>query len=233
MLHSSEIINTMRENNDRIMELEGTVRQLRNAYRGCTIQDIKTRVDEFKENKEQESKCYSEIEYRKILRGILHDNARRAFFAETMPVVLEVFKKYEGKVIGPKTNDKIYKEVVEKTGHGFYFDKSWRSNLVLSYRGVPFRHDDFTIYLKDGSKKMFDDNNRLIVWPLEDYILYNCGEYVEDPEAQATKIQESFDELKRIEENFRNACSEFNKLIPSNIEYRNPGNFKSYLFSAL
>ena len=231
MLHSSEIIKTMRENDERIRELEKMIRDLGVSYRNCTFEDLKTRKAEFDKKLELENKYYAEIENRKIMRGILRDNARRAFFTEAMPIMVEILKKYEGKAIGPKTNDKIYKELVEKIGHGFYFHKSWCSELVFSYRDSILRHDDLTIYVK-GGKDMFDDSNKLVVYPLEDYALYNCGEYVEDPVAHAEKIQNAFRDLKRMEEDFRKACSEFNKIIPSNIDHEYPNHFRSYLFSA-
>ena len=72
--------------------------------------------------------------------------------------------------------------------------------------------------------------NKLVVYPIEDYTLYYCGEYVDDPEGRAKKIQENFAELKRMESNFQKACSEFNHLIPSSMENVYPNNFRSYLF---
>ena len=231
MLHSIDIINSMKENNARINELENMVRELRGFYRGCDPKDILKRKDEIKERGKLEAEYHNEIEERKILSGILRDNARRAFFTESMPAILEILTKYQGKPIGEKTREKIAEEAMEKIGHRIYLENEPYSTgrICISWCDYTFRYDDFKICLNNGNNKMFD-GNKLVVYPVEDYVLYYCGEYVDDPEGRAKKIQENFAELKRMESNFQKACSEFNHLIPSSMENVYPNNFRSYLF---
>lgn len=231
MLHSGEILNQMKENTARIAELEKMTKDLRDSFRGRSIEEYKTRRDEYEKMRNQESACYAEIEKRKVLGGILRDNARRAFYSEAMPVILEILKKYEGKPIGEKTGEKIAEEAKEKIGHRIYFDsRSYGPGTIsISWGDYLFKYDDFHICLRNGQNKMFD-GNRLIVYPMEEYFLYNCGEYVDDPMAHAEAILDAFAELKRLEENFSKACSAFNAMIPSNMGSKYPHNFRSYLF---
>lgn len=232
MLNSSEIINAMKENSARISELENMVRELRSFYRGCDPKDILKRKDEIKEKGKLEAEYRNEIEERKILSGILRDNARRAFFTEAMPVIVEILKKYDGKPIGEKTREKIATEAMEKIGHRIYLENEFygTGKICISWGDYLFNYDSFRICLNNiRDNKMFD-GNKLVVHPVEDYVLCYCGEYVDDPEGHAKKIQATFSALKSMEENFRRACNAFNAMIPSNMENIYPNNFKSYLF---
>ena len=233
MLHSTDIIKAMKDNSDCIAGLNEKIKMLDDDFRNTTFDDFKKRHAEFDKKQIISSSYYQEVYRRGLLGRILKDNARRAFFAESLPVILEILKKYEGKPIGEKTEQKIAAEAEEKIGHRIYLDGQNEAygtgKITISWGDYRFKWEDFQISLKNGNNKMFN-GNKLVVYPIEEYYLCNCAEYVEDPEAHADNILAAYENLKQMEREFDKACGEFNKLLPSDINYIYSRNFRSYLF---
>ena len=232
MLHSSEIIKTMRENSDHMESLNKKIRELDDSFRHTTFADIKKKHEEFEKKQLISNAYHKEVNRRSVLGRVLKDNARRAFFVENMPTILEILKKYEGKPVGEKTKQKIAEEAEKKIGHKIFLEGQNSSydngKIMICFNGGMFRWEDFRIYLKNGTNKMFD-GNKLVVYPIDEYILYYCADYVDDPEAHTDKILSAYENLKKMEKEFDKACGEFNGILPSGIENIYSRNFRSYL----
>ena len=189
------------------------------------------------EKVEQEEKEKSDrLNILKIAGKILHDNIRQAYFQETMPKVLEVLKKYEGKPIGEKTEAKIRDELKNQ---GIAFSISYGGSYGSDKMHISpidgangnfwyFSYDEMNVYTKyDGGNKrpMLGGNggNRLIVYDMDVYHLANCKDYVDDYLFQANRIVYRYNLLKEHRAELEREYGELNGLLPSGMKYLNIG----------
>lgn len=198
------------------------VREMINAGR---IEEYKTMR---KDAEAQEIEKSKRLELLKVAQKILKDNIRVAYFTETMPIVLEVLRKYEGKPIGEKTEAKIRDELKEQ---GIYFSINYGGQYSSDYihfsplagADYGFKYDDMKIMTKyDGGNKrpMFGgtNGNRLIVYDLDMYYLYWCSDYVDDYMFRADSILYRYKELKEQRERLEAEYKSLNDLLPRSME---------------
>ena len=220
MLKSTIIKEKITENHQRSSELENLIN---NRATPSSIHEMNEEA--WQSYKKEVGKWSEELNFRRILGKILKDNYRMAIFTEVMPVLHEVLLKYNGKSIGPKTQDKISHELEEKTGFKCsLYNDTYDSKIVIYSYECGLYYKDMEIW-KYG---MFD-GNKLVVFPIEEYKLSYCSEYVDDPEARANEIKAGMENLVHLYDNFREACDKFNDLLPSGIENASAYNFKPYI----
>ena len=167
----------------------------------------------------------------RIENKILHDNARRAYFAEVIPAVYDEFMKYQGKQYGDKTKEKISAACKKRVSCAAYISQSYARCVLhlvpldgdgFSGTGL-FRYKDFEIRLNypiSDERDMLKDN-RIQGFSVNDLYIADCGVYEVDPRSHAELIQIQFEEVKKAWKVYQSACSTFNRLCPSGIEHAN------------
>lgn len=177
---------------------------------------------------------------------ILHDNARRAYVNEKLPLVLAVINEYVGKPCGDKTRAKINDETKLVAGCAVYIHDggSYSSDDITlvpldanGYSGTSgFKYDDLklTVRRTDGGEKgrMFDGdkNNKIVEHTIMDFELVWCNEYDPDPTTTAARIVSMFQALQKAHKEYENACAEYNKMIPSGMDSIHTTTPKWYMF---
>ena len=175
-----------------------------------------------------------------IENRILHDNARRALYAEVMPVAIEIINKYAGKPYGEKTKEKISSALKEKTNCAVYIHHSYSDELTLvplnneGFSGTWFKYNDFNIYTKyvNGERAAMLIDNKIQPLTLDALVLYDCAAYVENVAERVEEIKATFAAAQKAEKALEDACSAFNKLTPRGIDHITAGHMRNYLFSA-
>ena len=174
----------------------------------------------------------------KIELKIRHDNTRRMIYDATIPAVLDILKKWDGKPYGEKTKQKISDEMKTRYNCALYLSNQYGAKIDLvplngeGYTHCTFKYDEFDIYTryKDGQQiHVLNDNRINGAITEEDIYLSNCPAIVADPAARAAEIITEFTELKRKQEQFEHEVKQFNKLLPSGIEHRHISGFSNYL----
>lgn len=224
MKQCSEILETIRENTARIKEYDAHVRAM--PYSKRTEPGI---IDAAKQS-----------EILRMENAILRDNARRAYIAETLPGVLDIWNDAAGRALGPKTQEKLNTAAKEKLSCAFYVEQNdYRAELHLiplneyGCSGTCWKYDDFdlsTTYTgPDRSRLPLLDGNKIVPRTPGDFTMY-CAEYVEDVRAAALDILKSWAALREQYAALRDAVRTFNEKLPTGIEQRNVDRWKDYLF---
>ena len=180
----------------------------------------------------------AELQSLNIELKIRHDNTRRMIYDATIPAVLDILKKWNGKPYGEKTKQKISDEMKTRFNCALYLSSAYGGKIDLvpltadGYTNHLFRYDEFTIYTRytDGQRPNILNDNRINgAITADDIYLSNCPAIVADPAARAAEILAEFAELKHKQEQFEHEVKQFNTLLPSSIEPRSTSGFKWYL----
>lgn len=179
-----------------------------------------------------------EEEILQVENKILHDNARRALYAEALPVILEELSKFKGKPYGEKTEKKISDAVKARINCAFYMRNEYSGTALHliplnenGFSGTMFNYQDFDIYTQyeNGERPRVLIDNKIQEVPADKFYLSYCAEYVENPREHAEKIRAEFAALKEARAAYERKCSEFNSLLPSGISHVTPREPKNYL----
>jgi hypothetical protein len=180
----------------------------------------------------------AELEPLNIELKIRHDNTRRMIYNATIPAVLDILKKWNGKPYGEKTKQKICDEMKTRFNCALYLSNTYGGKIDLvplngeGYTNYTFKYDEFDIYTryKDGQQiHVLNDNRINGAITADDIYLSNCPAIVADPAARAAEILAAFTELKRKQDQFEREITQFNNLLPSGIERRHISGFRNYL----
>lgn len=187
--------------------------------------DIKAYSAYIDANMEKLQKLEKIMQKEAIIVDILSDNYRSVLYAEYLPQILEVLKKYAGKKYGEKTKEKIYQEMKDSLNIGFWIDRRYNTFDYLQFYLLndegykAYNMPDFCIGTNgkypDNMKLNISTENRICVYPYEDYYLAEARGYIEDPAEHAEKILEAQAEAKQAEEAYAKALSKYKSLLPS------------------
>jgi hypothetical protein len=216
-----------------------------------TVSDIKALSSDARRNLDRMEKEIANVPYRdlatveyeqkaaainieKTYLKILHDNARRAYVNEKLPIVLAVINEWVGKPCGDKTRAKINDETKLVAGCAVYIHDggAYSSDDITlvpldanGYSGNSgFKYDDLklTVRRTDGGEKgrMFDGekNNKIVEHTAADFELVWCNEYDPDPTTTAVRIVGMFQAMQKTHKEYEKACAEYNKMIPSGMD---------------
>ena len=250
MKKSIDIIKMIHENADTIKKLDGLMKEPGPAYMAYKAGNYKDLPQEEKdriktaqaEHDAKICKYAEESQLLKIENRILHDNARRALFNEVVPAALEVWKKYEGKKYGPKTEEKIKDETQAATGCCVcvYVTRkqygTWQElNISFPYPSPLhyFNYNDFTIAPKwehgEQVESFLSSENKIQEVHAENLYLWDCREYCENPEDRAREILQAWQDVKNKYDEYYRAVSDYNALIPGKMSSINSNDFKNYM----
>lgn len=181
----------------------------------------------------------AELELLNIELKIRHDNTRRMIYDATIPAVLDILKKWNGKPYGEKTKQKISDEMKTRFNCALYLSNQYGGKIDLvplngeGYTNYNFKYDEFDIFTRynsDGQQVHILNDNRINgAITANDIYLCDCPAIVADPAARAAEILAEFAELKRKQEQLEHEITKFNNLLPSSIERRHISTFKNYL----
>lgn len=170
---------------------------------------------------------------------IRHDNTRRMIYDATIPAILDILKRWNGKPYGEKTKQKISDEMKTRFNCALYLSNQYGGKINLAplngegYTNHDFKYDDFDIYTrynKDGQQiHVLDDNKINGAITADDIYLSICPAIVDDPRARAVEILTAFNELKRKRDEFQKEITKFNNLLPSTMNHASMREFRDYL----
>lgn len=190
---------------------------LKDAYKNGTPEDIERQ----KAAREKALKAYEEEtrknSFLKIKIEILKDNAKQAFLSENINKICEIWNKYEGKPHGEKTAAKIREELRSATGYYISISNKWSdAHINISFYNAPNApaHNIEFIPRWNGSEYFaaLSGDNKILKLNAERFGVYLCGEYVEDIDAHAKKIQEAHQAAIVAKEAYQAAADAYNEL---------------------
>lgn len=159
----------------------------------------------------------------KIKIAILTQNAKRAFFAENIGKICEIWNSYAGKKYGEKTADKIRDELRTATGAGVWISRKYNETQINIYLQrengcamLPNNETEINAYIKDYTPT--DDENKIKPLDAGAVVLYWCGDYVDDVPEHIRKFYEAREALKVAEENAKKAREVYNDLTRGNMK---------------
>lgn len=159
----------------------------------------------------------------KIKIAILTQNAKRAFFAENIGKICEIWNSYAGKKYGEKTAEKIELELRTATGAGVYIKRYYEETKINIYLTrangceiLPNNETEINAYIKDYTPT--DDENKIKPIDAGAVVLYWCGAYVDDIDEHTRKFYEAREALKVAEENAKKARAIYNDLTRGNMK---------------
>ena len=172
----------------------------------------------------------------KIKIAILTQNAKRAFFAENIGKICEIWNSYAGKKYGEKTAEKIELELRTATGAGVYIKRYYEETKINIYLTrangcavLPNSETEINAYIKDYTPT--DDENKIKPLDAGAVVLYWCGAYVDDIDEHTRKFYEAREALKVAEENAKKAREVYNDLTRGNMKRATAGEgFPAWIF---
>lgn len=162
-------------------------------------------------------------EENKIKIAILTQNAKRAFFAENIGKICEIWNSYAGKKYGEKTAEKIRDELSTATGAGVWISNKYNETQINIYLQrangcaiLPNNETEINAYIKDYTPT--DDENKIKPLDAGAFVVYWCGAYVDDIDEHTRNFYEAREALKVAEENAKKAREVYNDLTRGNMK---------------
>lgn len=146
---------------------------------------------------------------------ILKNNYRIALFDETMPAVVAVLNKYNGKPYGEKTRAKIRDEIKDAAGVYFYINcRSWCDELVISDEYLRY-NSQLEIHTSNDEHILI--NNRINAAALENLSM-NYDVFIDDPAARVQALKAAYNAARDAQRTLEKKCSEYNNLTVYGVE---------------
>ena len=151
---------------------------------------------------------------------ILKNNYRIALFDETIPAVVTVLKKYNGKAYGPKTREKIRDEIKAAAGVHFYINcRSWCDEIIISdeflrYNGqleIETRADE------NGERPRLLIDNKINAPEAEQLTMY-YNNFVDDVAGRVQELKKAYDAARELQRALENKCRDYNALTVYGME---------------
>lgn len=146
---------------------------------------------------------------------ILKNNYRIALFDETIPAVIDVLRKYNGRQYGEKTRAKIRDEIKAAAGINFYINcRSWCDEIIISDEYLCY-NSQLEIHTSNDEHILID--NRINA-PTADALTMNYNVFIDDPAERVQELKKAYSTARDIQCALENACREYNNLTVYGIE---------------
>lgn len=146
---------------------------------------------------------------------ILKNNYRIALFDETIPAVIDVLTKYNGRQYGEKTRAKIRDEIKAAIGINFYINcRSWCDEIIISDEYLRY-NSQLEIYTRTDEHILI--NNRINA-PTADVLTMNYNVFIDDPAERVQELKKAYSAACDIQRALENACKEYNNLTVYGID---------------
>lgn len=179
----------------------------------------RARIDErLKAEAEKETRA-------RIEAAILKDNAAQALFAENIGKICEIWNSYAGKVHGEKTRDKIRAEIETATGLRVWVVNDYsgaKISINTTARGSFFYGYGDTLTAYATETQTTDGGNKIQPLRAEAFRLSYIGAYVDDVKKHAAALVKAHAAAMKAEQEFKNACENYNALTRGKINRANP-----------
>lgn len=225
----SEIVKAIEENRRDIKGMQHALdTEIDNHFKQFDGMSLKEKIEAKKANKEAEEKHLariaelqeSVIDARLKLR-YMENNAKIALFNEVMPIVVNIWNKYNGKPLGAKTAEKIKAEIAKETNCSMYLSNRYgNEDIHIMELDTHFEFTCGTKYLYlTGNKKQLLIDNKVQSLVFEDLELYYINrEYVEDINGTIEELKRLRKEAEEMQKKLQDICSLFNKLTVDGIK---------------
>lgn len=158
----------------------------------------------------------------RLTNKYLSDNARRAFFAEVMPGIIEVFSKYDGKPYGEKTSEKIKNEIKTRCNCLVWINHSYSRQtlrIVPAAEGITaYRTCEVEASTWENENYLLV-NNKIVAENFKKLSVDYCPEYVENIPARVAEIRAARNAAAEAWSEYEKKQGEFNKLTPSGVDH--------------
>lgn len=164
----------------------------------------------------------TQAERAEIAGYVLNNDLKRAIYNRIIPVVAEVYGKYAGKQLGPKTIKKLRDELKQRTGCYIYHDERYNSTGFY-FKAQPMNEKGFTDWrypevhfaycCPSGEYSMI--GNTLQPLRLECFSVMDCRK----SEADAATIADAAHKVKEAVAALNWLINQYNAVIPSGMEY--------------
>lgn len=194
-------------------------------------QETRAKIKELESSKADRA----EVQRLEIIAAILRDNARREIFNAAAPVIVETLKKYAGRPYGPKTAEKIKREIRDRAGVNFWIGSGRYDNGAHfiparsdGYNDPRYNCDGFSFHVArpDGAKigdpwpAFLDADNKITPPASADALrLESCAEYCQDPASRAAEIIEVHKAAAAAAKAAGEAVAKFNNMVPDGIKH--------------
>lgn len=194
-------------------------------------QETRAKIKELESSKADRD----EVQRLEIVAAILRDNARREIFNAAAPVIVETLKKYAGRPYGPKTAEKIKREIRDRAGVNFWIGGGRYENSASFMPATPegcnslnYNYGDFAFHIArpDAAKigdpwpAFLDADNKITPPASADALrLESCAEYCQDPASRAAEIIEAHKAAAAAAKAAGEAVTKFNNMIPDGIKH--------------
>lgn len=175
--------------------------------------------DKFKQKKEEHTLAIEHLKnvetFRKLKMKIMQNNARTSLFNETLPTIIEVWNKYEGKRCGEKTFDKIRNEIYEKTNCRIYLTGYNSDIIAINHKDYCFANSyEVKAYLKYDHKMRIDNVIQHIT--MDDF--HTEKKYIENVDIHIHNMLSAYSNAQAKKKELENAYAEFNLMTVDGIE---------------
>lgn len=205
----------------KIENLKNQEEKAREEWRALPLNE-KTRLKIEAPDVLQKMRVFDEIAKKRArlekIRYILSANYRARLAVDSVPLFLEILKKYDGKKAGDKTRAKIADEMRAACGVSVWFD---RQAWALTSRAVGFVEisaagfstgEKFTLYA-NGDPAFIDDENTIHATNADGVTICGAGEYIQDAARRVAEIEKAREKAEKARAVYNNAVDNYRALI--------------------
>lgn len=151
-------------------------------------------------------------EYFSKVVAILRNNYKLALATETLPALLAILSRYNGKQAGERTREKMREDFKAQTGCNLYIGRSYAGCKIAIYEQGG-ESIEITAY-KDGAP--IDENNTIRATETEKLFIY-LNDYIDNPAEAIKKMDELKKRAEALREEYRATVTAFNDLAVDGI----------------
>lgn len=228
MKHYTEIMEDIRNNQQRAAELEAQADELLKKADRAAAESITEKIA-IKKSVSEEAEAaaiakYQEAEQIKNNNTILAENVKAAFCEHAKPIIKEIMQQYNGKQYGPKTRDKIH-EAAKAHNISFYFDGYRELYKVHVFGLTPEGYTDYNapeVYInatdEAGHTTAFISESNTIQ-DFNNIVFSSHYTYTESPDAKRAELEAAYNEYKNLVEQAAAAEKKLNALLPDKVKH--------------
>lgn len=219
-----EIVNEIKVLSGEIQTTKNLIEKENNRFNfhtsGMSIKEFKKFFEEHKEEREESERVlvtlYNEETRQKLKKKVLYHNAQTSIFFEVLPVIIEVWNKYEGKRYGEKTSEKIRDEICERTNFRIYLTGYKNDTIVINHKDYWHGHSyEVKAHLKIDKNMLI--NNVIQNISMDDFMTNKI--YVENVDVYIEELIKLYNETQTKKRELEEMYSKFNKMAVGDIKH--------------
>lgn len=226
----ADILTAIQETRDTIKTLENAKNAYREKWRalfeeyknaardnGPEAARIGKKMDMLKSDENDAAALISDLNTKIV---ILKNNYRIALFDETIPAVITVLKKYNGKPYGEKTRAKIRDEIKAAAGVNFYINsRTWCDEIIISDEYLRYS-EQLEIDIRadeNGDRPRLLIGNKINAPEAEQLTMY-YNAFIDDPAERVKELKKAYNAAREAQQALKKLCDEYNNLTVFGME---------------